>query len=106
MEFLQGEEGQGSGQGSGGGIKEHWVGLEINLDELAVDKMLDLQRSLPSLSDAFAEGFLLYREGGRGTGGGHYQQPWRTVYCVLNAAVLYVFKDASRRELVEGRQLV
>ena len=106
VEFLQGEEGQGSGSGSGGGVKEHWVGLEINLDELAVEKMMDLQRSLPSLADALAEGFLLYREGGRGAGGGHYQQAWRTVYCVLNSAVLYVFKDASRRELVEGRQLV
>ena len=106
VEFLQGEEGQGAGSGSGGGIKEHWVGLEINLDELAVEKMMDLQRSLPSLADALAEGFLLYREGGRGAGGSHYQQAWRTVYCVLNSAVLYVFKDASRRELVEGRQLV
>ena len=103
VEFLQGEEGQGPSSGSGLGLKEHWVGLEINLDELAVEKMMDLQRSLPSLSDALAEGFLLYREGGRGAGGGHYQQSWRTVYCVLNAAVLYVFKDASRRELVEGR---
>ena len=106
VEFLQGEEGQGAGPGPGGSMKEHWVGLEINLDELAVEKMLDLQRSLPSLSDALAEGFLLYREGGRAAGGGHYQQSWRTVYCVLNAAVLYVFKDASRRELVEGGLLV
>lgn len=67
--------------------------VDVNLDDVgAKPKTITLRRSLPSLGNPLAEGYLMRQD--------IKEDAWVPTYCILKADVFFMFSDDTRSDLL------
>lgn len=70
-----------------------WEPVDVQLDEVGTKpKTVTLRRSLPSLGNPLAEGYLQHQE--------NKDDSWLKVYCILKTDVFFMFQDDTRSDLI------